>query len=78
LVSIKKVINMFEVDPDFEFEFNTNEDAATIMSYMRHEHDKRNDYSTIIVIISEISAIHEGWCKKFALILLDDCLTREV
>jgi hypothetical protein len=59
-------------------EFNTNEDLHTIMVYKRHEHNMRGDYSVITVDIDAVATINEGWCKLFAMVLLDDCLTREV
>lgn len=60
------------------FEFNTDEDAQTIFLYKRHEQKLRGETGIITVDIDAIAAIHEGWCKLFAMVLLDDCLTREV
>ena len=59
-------------------EFNTNDDSATVMSYKRHEHDKRNDYSTIIVDIDELAARYEGYSKFLAMIYLYGVLMREI
>ena len=61
-----------------KLEFNTDEDLHTIMRYKRHEQNMRGEQGIITVDIDAIAVINEGWCKWFAMVLLDDCLTREV